>query len=108
MDLHWGDHIDTACTGCGGDAVDWVEVPDGTRRYACEGCLDDLLRYSDGLTLADLPETPRAVFCGGCGRLTLHEDAGMANRCPDCEPADPEEVLEAAQAALEADSDTGA
>jgi len=93
MDLNWADAIDSACTGCGGDAVDWVQVHDGTRRYACAECLEDLVRYRDDLTVADLPETPNAVVCPACERITLEQDAGPANRCPDCGGPEVEDAL---------------
>lgn len=100
MELHWAERIDSACTGCGGNAVDWVQTFDGTRRYACEACLEELLRYDAEASLADLPDTPQAVQCPACERLTLQMDTGPANRCPDCQPEDNQEVLENVQRVL--------
>lgn len=98
MELNWADAIDTACTGCGAfEAVDWVQVKDGTRRYACESCLEELLRYDTAESLEALEDTPMAVVCPACERLTLQVDVGPANRCPDCAPEDNQEVLEQAQ-----------
>lgn len=95
MELDWADAIDTACTGCGAfEAVDWVQVMDGTRRYACETCLEELLRYDTAESLEALPDTPNAVQCQGCDRLTLEVDVGPSNRCPECAPQDNQEVLE--------------
>lgn len=93
MELTWAGEIVTSCTGCGGDAVDWVQVQDGTRRYACEDCLEALLRTTDHEDLAALPDTPNAVQCPGCNRLTLHDHAGPANRCPDCTSHEVEDAL---------------
>lgn len=100
MDLDWAEDIDTHCTGCGGNAVDWVQGRDGTRRYACEDCLEDLLRYDTAESLAALPDTPNAVECHGCERLTLQVDVGPTNRCPECAPEDNQEVLEQARAVI--------
>ena len=99
MELHWAGRIDSACTCCGGEAVDWVQVHDGTRRYACESCLEGLLRFGAADTLQALPDTPQAVRCPGCQRLTLQADVGPANRCPDCS-LDKDEVLAEAQRVL--------
>lgn len=102
MELNWADAIDSACTGCGEfEAVDWVQVLDGTRRYACESCLEELLRYDSAESLAALPETPQAVQCPVCERLTLEQDVGPANRCPDCSPEDPEDLLAEVEDTLE-------
>ena len=95
MELNWVDAIDTACTRCSGDAVDWVMVRDGTRRYACQECLEALLRYGTADSLAALPDTPEAVVCLACDRLTLFEDTGPANKCPDCQVGDEGERLRA-------------
>jgi uncharacterized CHY-type Zn-finger protein len=88
MELDWATEIDTPCTICNGDAVDWVQILDGTRRYACKPCLADLLRYNAADELTELSETPDAVICHNCGRFTLWRDAGPANRCPDCTPSE--------------------
>ncbi len=93
MDLTWASEIDTPCVGCGSDAVDWVQVQDGTRRYACEVCLSEMLRTSEAENLGALPETPNAVVCPNCNRLTLHDHAGPANRCPDCSSHEVEDAL---------------
>ena len=106
MELDWADEIVTACTGCDGNAVDWVQLLDGTRRYACEECLEDLLRYGAADTLAGLPETPNAVVCPSCQRFTLEQDAGPANRCPDCTPEDVQDQVQ--QAIAEAEQADGA
>jgi len=104
MDLNWADAIDTACTGCGGDAVDWVQVRDGTRRYACQECLEDLLRFGTYDSLQDAPDTPNAVVCQGCHCLTLAEDTGAAGvRCPECEPLASEDMMDEVRAAIEAE-----
>lgn len=109
MDLNWASDIDTGCTRCGGDAVDWVQVRDGTRRYACAECLEELLRYDTAEGLGDLEDTPQAIICQGCERLTLAVDTGPAGvRCPECAPDDNQEVLEAAQQALADEQDSGA
>lgn len=109
MELDWAADIDSACTGCGGDAVDWVQVRDGTRRYACPECLAELLRYDTYEGLEAVPETPQAIMCQGCQRLTLAVDTGPAGvRCPDCSPEDNQEVLEAARQALADERDSGA
>lgn len=93
MELNWAQEIDSACTVCGSDAVDWVQVQDGTRRYACQECLDALVRYREDATLETLPDTPNAVVCPGCTRLTLERDAGPANRCPQCGGPEVEDAL---------------
>ena len=104
MELDWADAIDTACTGCGADAVDWVQVMDGTRRYACEQCLENLLRYGAAEALHALPDTPDAVVCPACQQFTLEQEAGPANRCPDCSPEDvADQVQEAIAEAEQAD-----
>ena len=106
MELTWADDIDTACTCCGGDAVDWVQVQDGTRRYACKPCLEALLRTEDAPdSLHDLPETPDAVVCPSCNLLTLKSAAGPANRCPECGGPEVQEALrEAVEQAEQADT----
>lgn len=101
MELDWADAIDTPCTGCGEAAVDWVQVLDGTRRYACESCLADLLRHGAAEDLGALPETPNAVVCPSCQRFTLAQEAGPANRCPDCTPEDVADEMQAAIAQAE-------
>lgn len=87
--------------------MDWVQAHDGTRRYACESCLEALLRYDAADTLQALPDTPQATLCPGCARLTLAADTGPANRCPGCSLA-VGDVLEQAQQVLAGgdDSDT--
>jgi uncharacterized CHY-type Zn-finger protein len=101
MELDWADAIDTACAGCGEDAVDWVQVADGTRRYACEPCLTDLLRHGAAEALHDLPDTPNAVVCPPCQRFTLKRAVGPANRCPDCTSQDVADQVQAAIAETE-------
>lgn len=101
MDLTWASEIDTPCVGCGGDAVDWVQIHDGTRRYACQECLAALLRTTEAENLGALPETPNAVQCPNCSRLTLAEDAGPANRCPECGGPEVQDALQQAVAEAE-------
>ena len=86
MELTYAAHIDSSCARCGAsEAVDWCQVNDGTRRYACRSCLEDLLRYAaEDTTLAALPDTPQAVLCPECERFTREVDTGPANRCPGC------------------------
>ena len=104
MELDWASEIDSACTTCGEDAVDWVMVRDGTRRYACRECLETLLRYEAAEALEELPATPEVVVCLACERFTLYEDVGPANRCPDCSHGDEGERLRAeVQEALDAE-----
>lgn len=106
MELNWADAIDSRCTGCGGEAVDWVQVRDGTRRYACRECLEALLRYGTADSLTALPDTPHAVVCQGCGSLTLRADAPAPGiRCHDCTPEDSERLVEQMQAAARGDSE---
>lgn len=102
MKLDWAGEIDSACTCCGAsDTVDWVQAQDGTRRYACRSCLEDLLRTDSAPdSLADLADTPDALKCRACSRLTLHADLGPANRCPECAPDDNQEALEQAATVL--------
>ncbi|AGM11795.1 hypothetical protein M201_gp21 [Haloarcula californiae tailed virus 2] len=102
MELDWANDIDTACTSCGEDAVDWVQVRDGTRRYACESCLEELLRFDTYDSLADVPETPQAVECQGCHTLTLVEDTGAAGvRCAECDPLATEDMMAEMRQAIE-------
>lgn len=99
MDCTWASEIDTACAGCGSDAVDWVQADDGTRRYACEDCLQPLLRTTEADALDALPATPDAVRCQHCQQFTLAAHVDPAKRCAEC--AEDDGVLTDLQERLE-------
>lgn len=93
MRLSHNEAVDSACGRCRaeerppedrGDTVDWVQKQDGTREYVCAEHARDLGRF--GAAIGELPETPHADPCAGCGTLTLHEDLDVrSRRCPSCE-----------------------
>lgn len=90
MDLTHGDKVDSRCGVCQKEskigpetmAVDWVDRTNGTRLYVCPEHARALGRF--GRALEDLPETPAADICNGCGQLTLEADMGKPRVCNEC------------------------
>lgn len=90
MDLTHGDKVDSRCGVCQKEskigpetmAVDWVSRTNGHRLYVCPEHARDLGRF--GRALEDLPETPAADLCNGCGQLTLDEDMAKPGVCKEC------------------------
>jgi len=90
MDLTHGDKVDSRCGVCQKEskigpetmAVDWVTRTNGTRLYVCPEHARALGRF--GRALEDLPETPAADICNGCGQLTLEDDMGKPRVCNEC------------------------
>lgn len=90
MDLTHGDKVDSRCGVCQKEskigpetmAVDWVSRTNGTRLYVCPEHARALGRF--GRALEDLPETPAADLCNGCGQLTLDEDMAKPGLCKEC------------------------
>jgi len=82
--------IDSLCHACLNDhdrenvsADGWVAIPDGVRRYYCEGHLMDLCRFD-----ADpegIEDHPLARPCRDCNLLTLVTDTDGFQCCPDCQ-----------------------
>ena len=90
MDLDHEDGIDSRCGLCQREqrigpetmAVDWVTRTNGHRLYVCREHAEPLARF--GTALEDLPATPEADVCTGCGQLTWSEDMGGMRLCSSC------------------------
>lgn len=99
MELEHGDKLDSRCGLCDRDnrtgpetmAVDWVERSNGTRLYVCARHARPLGRF--GVPLEDLPDTPAAETCTGCGKLTRMEDMEGPRLCGECGEQDLAETI---------------
>lgn len=99
MDFTHADAIDSSCWWCGGDASDWVERENGTRRYLCRECGEDLLRFDAAPSLADLADHPPARTCVGCDSPTLSAELHPIRRtCDECDLTDVQTVTDVADA----------
>jgi hypothetical protein len=102
MDLERDDHASNSC-GCPdhdrNDAVTWVHMTDGLRRYFCADCVQEIFRHATDPE--DLDEHPTCAHCRSCGKLTLRENCPV-NACPECRSdGHTEEYLEAVENAAD-------
>ena len=70
---------------CGNDAVSYVQLRNGVRRYICEAHVEQVERFADGdgSNPSDV-DHPRVFECRSCHKLTPLELADSNMVCPEC------------------------